>query len=87
MKESVQLWVLTGASGLLLTLVLILFKIAIARFDKLIGEVQKLNVTVTHQSSKIERADERQDEADRRLNTHSDRIRDLELFKAKHEQK
>jgi cell division protein FtsL len=85
--KDVQLWVLTGASGVMLTIIISLFKIAIKRFDKLIGEVQKLNTTVSNQSVKINHMSDQIVETERRMNTHSERIRDLELFKAKHEEK
>ncbi len=75
----IQIWVLTGVVSLLFAILLILFKIALERIDRLIHEVHQLTSIVSSQKSDIARVLDKNNEQDRRLNDHSERIRILEI--------
>lgn len=83
--QDVQIWILGSAASLLVLLIIGLFKVGLSKFDKLIKEVQKLNLSMLQNQNQTTRNNERLDEANIRLNAHSDRIHELEIFKAKTE--
>jgi uncharacterized protein YneF (UPF0154 family) len=83
--QDIQIWILGSAASLLVGLIIGLFKVGLSKFDKLIKEVQKLNLSMLQNQNQTTRNNERLDEANIRLNTHSERIHELEIFKAKTE--
>ena len=82
-----QIWVLTGVVTTLSAILMIVLKVSlqrlISRLDKLIDEVRGLTETVSTHKSEIENLITKNNEQDKRLNVHSERIRDLEINRSK----
>ena len=90
----IQIWILRSVDiGLFSVLIFILkqgLKSTIAglkktndKLESLTDEVHELNVVFTSQKADIKANSDANDEQDRRLNKHSDRIRDIEISIAK----
>ena len=79
----IQIWVLTGVVSALSTVLMMVFKNSLTRLinrlDKLIDQVKELTETVGVHKNVIDSLSVKNYEQDKRLNSHSDRIRELEI--------
>ncbi len=83
MKVEIQIWMLTGVVSALSTVLMIVFKTSLTRLvnwlDKLIDQVRELTETVGVHKNAIDSLSTKNNEQDKRLNGHSERIRELEI--------
>ncbi len=87
---NLQIWVLGSVGGILFSLLIWIIKQGLenfisglkktnAKIENLTGEIHELNLLLASYKGDIKANSDTNDEQDRRLNSHSDRIRELEI--------